>query len=188
MESFDFFTSEYRKICERTRVGEAASSYPDSARMPVAERLVRCFWFDQNLTTDDLRTVDGRKLRVISPGWWNLEAGPDFRNAVIRLANEQIIKGDVEIHVDASGWKAHGHHTDHNYDNVVLHVVLRNDQERETVQNAAGSLKPSIPKIIPKTPNAPPVRAAQQYAKKPPTDAGSDCSSITPETSARSRA
>lgn len=112
--------------------------------MPVRERLVRCFWFDQNFRTEDLRVDDGRKLRVLSPGWWNLEAGPDFRNAVIRFANEPIIKGDIELHVEASGWKAHGHHCDPAYNGVILHVVLRNDTGEQTVTTADGCAVPQF--------------------------------------------
>ncbi|NQT21177.1 MAG: DUF2851 family protein [Planctomycetes bacterium] len=140
-----FFSDEYLRICERTAVGESRAGYPESARMPVRERLVRCFWFDQDFATDDLRTADGRKLRVLSPGWWNLEAGPDFRNAVVRLANEPIVKGDVELHVDASAWYGHGHHEDPAYNSVILHVALRNDSGEPAVCNAAGQ---NVPQFI----------------------------------------
>jgi len=139
-----FFTDEYLKLCESPGIGEAKASYPESARMPVRERLVRCFWFDQNFSTADLRVCDGRKLRVLSPGWWNLEAGPDFRSAVIRLANEPIVKGDVELHVDASAWYSHGHHQDPTYDSVILHVALRNDTGKESIRNAAGRTVPQF--------------------------------------------
>ena len=141
----NLFSDEYLRICERTGVGEAKADYPESARMPVRERLVRCFWFDQHFATDDLRSADGRKLRVLSPGWWNLEAGPDFRNAVIRLANEPILKGDVELHVDASAWYSHGHHQDPAYNSVILHVALRNDSGETTIRNAAGQ---DVPQFI----------------------------------------
>jgi len=144
MASSAFFTSEYTRLCERSGVGEPPSAYPESARMPVRERLVRCFWFDQNFRTDELRVEDGRKLRVLSPGWWNLEAGPDFRNAVIRLANEATCKGDVELHVDASAWKAHGHHRDPAYNSVILHVALRNDTGDQAVAAADGHLVPQF--------------------------------------------
>ena len=140
-----FFSAEYLRLCETAGVGEPGAAYPQSARMPVRERLVRCFWFDQNLTTDDLRTEDGRKLRVISPGWWNLESGPDFRNAVIRLANEPIVKGDVELHVDAADWYNHGHHNDPAYNAVILHVALRNDRGEPTVKTASGR---EIPQLV----------------------------------------
>jgi len=144
MDTGSIFSDEYAKLCQSSGVGEAKAGYPESARMPVRERLVRCFWFDQNFATTDLRAADGRKLRVLSPGWWNLEAGPDFRSAVIRLANEPIVKGDVELHVDASAWYSHGHHQDPSYDSVILHVALRNDGGEQTVRNAAGEAVPQF--------------------------------------------
>ena len=144
MDEGRFFSTQYLKLCEGSDIGEPQAAYPEPARLPVRERLVRCFWFDQNLTTDELRTEDGRKLRVLSLGWWNLEAGPDFRNAVIRLANEPILKGDVELHVDAADWYSHGHHQDPAYESVILHVALRNERGDATVRTAGGRDVPQL--------------------------------------------
>jgi len=110
----------------------------------VRERIVRCIWFDQSLATDRLRTDDARKLRVLSPGWWNLEAGPDFRNAALRFGSSAVVKGDVEVHLHASAWRAHGHHRDPSYNGVVLHVALWNDAGSTTATTAAGR---SIPQL-----------------------------------------
>ena len=143
--STDETSSAYRRIVERVRkLREPAVPYPDSPRMAIRERLVRCFWFDQNLTTDDLRADGGQKLRVLSPGWWNLEAGPDFKNAVIRLGRGEIVKGDVEVHIYSSGWKAHGHHEDPNYNSVILHVVMWDDIDSSTVLTADGIELPQL--------------------------------------------
>ncbi len=35
-----------------------------------------------------------------------------------------MLRGDVEIHLRKSGWEAHGHDEDSNYNRVVLHVIL----------------------------------------------------------------
>lgn len=68
----------------------------------------------------------GRKLRVISRGTWNHDAGPDFLNAKIEI-DGRIITGHVEIHSRTSYWAAHGHQKDPFYEQVVLHVVAVND-------------------------------------------------------------
>jgi len=94
------------------------------APVPVSERLAQAIWFDQRLQRDKLQTTDGRRVRVVSPGWWNLEAGPDFRRAVIAFDAAAPQLGDVEVHLRAEEWRQHGHDGDPLYNNVVLHVAL----------------------------------------------------------------
>ncbi|HMI60889.1 MAG TPA: DUF2851 family protein, partial [Puia sp.] len=65
-------------------------------------------------------------LRILSPGELNTDAGPDFRNARIRL-NDKLQEGPVELHIKASDWDRHGHARDPNYRGVILHVVWEND-------------------------------------------------------------
>ncbi|MCP3968630.1 MAG: DUF2851 family protein [Lentisphaerae bacterium] len=69
---------------------------------------------------------DNFAIEVRSPGRWNNEAGPDFKNASLVIDGKPVT-GDVEIHLKASDWFAHNHHNDQNYDRVVLHVVAKND-------------------------------------------------------------
>ena len=92
--------------------------------LPIHERLVQCIWYDQRLRLEALRTVDDQRVEVIFPGWWNLEAGPDFRNATLKIGDEPERQGDIEIHLRAEDWAHHGHDHDPRYDNVILHVVL----------------------------------------------------------------
>ena len=70
--------------------------------------------------------LNGVSLRVLSPGRWNRMPGPDFRNAKLEL-NGTALRGDVEVHGKTSDWIAHGHGGDPAYDNVILHVVRRDD-------------------------------------------------------------
>jgi hypothetical protein len=69
-----------------------------------------------------LSSVDGVSIRVVTPGVWNKEEGPDFKNAVINI-DGFIKKGDVELHLVSDAWEKHGHQNDKNYSNVILHVV-----------------------------------------------------------------
>ena len=96
-------------------------------------------WEQRLLRGDKLRTVDGRKVRVIDPGKVNTDAGPDFFNAKIKI-DDELWAGDVEMHVRASDWFRHGHQNDTAYDSVVLHVVHRDDM---AVQ------RPSTNEVIP---------------------------------------
>ena len=90
---------------------------------PPPERLLQSIWFQQRLCRDQLRTLDGRALRVLHPGHWNHEAGPDFREAVLQFDGEPPLTADVEIDLLPSGWHGHGHDRNPHYRRVALHVV-----------------------------------------------------------------
>ncbi|MCM1522744.1 MAG: DUF2851 family protein [Muribaculaceae bacterium] len=90
------------------------------------ERLMQYVWKHRLLLHTDLVTVDGRRVSVLDPGVHNLDAGPDFFNAKVRIG-DSVWAGDVEIHVRASDWHRHGHDGNPAYDSVVLHVVDRDD-------------------------------------------------------------
>jgi hypothetical protein len=87
------------------------------------ERLLQAIWFHQRLRREQLRGADGHALRVLHPGFWNREAGPDFRGAVVQFDGEAARSGDVEIDVATAGWHGHGHDRNPAFANVILHVV-----------------------------------------------------------------
>lgn len=93
----------------------------------MTEDFLHYLWKFQLFTTPQLRTVDGEPLTVVKPGTHNTNAGPDFLHAHLKLGDREWV-GNVEIHINASDWWKHKHHEDENYDNVILHVVLTNDQ------------------------------------------------------------
>ena len=76
----------------------------------------------------DLRPIvtgaDGARYEIVFPGIRNDGPGPDFKGAVFRRG-DRTIAGDVELHLDPSGWRAHRHHLDPAYRGVALQVVLR---------------------------------------------------------------
>ena len=91
---------------------------------PITERHVQALWYDGSLRPSNLRTWNGTPVRVVDPGAWNLEAGPDFRRAVIEVGRERArLVGDVEIHMRPSDWVAHRHASDPAYSDVVAHVT-----------------------------------------------------------------
>jgi hypothetical protein len=75
-------------------------------------------------------TPTKQTLKILSPGTWNFEAGPDFKNAQIKL-DDKILTGPIEIHTRTSDWYAHGHQYDPAYQQVILHVTAINDLEQE---------------------------------------------------------
>ncbi len=97
---------------------------------PVPERLLQIVWHHQRLLRDQLKTLDGKTVRVLHPGFWNHEAGPDFRGAVLQIGEDHAKSGDVEIDLRSEGWRDHGHDKNPNFANVLLHVVWETDDTR----------------------------------------------------------
>ncbi|MBI4623633.1 MAG: DUF2851 family protein [Verrucomicrobia bacterium] len=102
------------------------------------EKLLQKIWLRGDFDRSAALTSDGRRLRVLHPGKWNLLGGPDFQGARLRLGEGPEITGDVEVHLHAADWDAHGHARDRTYDRVVLHVVLFPPDERRTTRGADG--------------------------------------------------
>lgn len=84
------------------------------------EELQACW--HTNPFPERMKTLEGHRIRIVSPGWWNRLQGPDFQNAQVEF-NGNVCTGDVEIHLAASDWYAHGHHEDPAYNGVMLHVI-----------------------------------------------------------------
>lgn len=87
------------------------------------EKLFQRIWARREFDPRDARTADGRRLKVIHPGLWNHLGGPDFCGARLEIEGE-LLTGDVELHLRARDWVAHGHASDPAYAKVILHVVL----------------------------------------------------------------
>lgn len=62
-------------------------------------------------------------VRVIYPGEFNINEGPDFQNAKLIIQGKEVV-GDMEFHINSLDWLKHRHHLDEKYNRVVLHIVL----------------------------------------------------------------
>ncbi|MFA9391227.1 MAG: DUF2851 family protein [Prolixibacteraceae bacterium] len=92
------------------------------------EEFLQYSWKYQLFQKENLETTSGERIRVINPGRWNLDSGPDFFNASIKIG-DTLWAGNVEVHTKSSDWMKHNHHTNDAYNNVILHVVEMADQE-----------------------------------------------------------
>lgn len=90
------------------------------------EELLQYLWKIRMAQYNNLYTTDGRELHIINPGCMHQDAGPDFKQAIIRV-DDMIWAGDVEIHINSSDWYKHHHHQDDKYLSVILHVVYKHD-------------------------------------------------------------
>jgi len=112
----DFYAQWRAQNESRLLLRERGGSHPP-------ERVLQSVWHHQRLQREQLRTVDGRPVRVLHPGFWNHEAGPDFRGAVVQIGQEAARSGDIEIDWERQNWRAHNHHDNPAFANVILHVV-----------------------------------------------------------------
>ncbi|MGE9297052.1 MAG: DUF2851 family protein [Puniceicoccales bacterium] len=92
----------------------------------ISERVIQRIWLRQDFSKERLVTTSGKPVRVRRAGKWNLQEGPDFRDATLEIGGERV-DGDVEIHFYPGDWFAHGHETDSGFDKVALHVVVFDD-------------------------------------------------------------
>lgn len=94
-------------------------------RFPWSERHLQCVWFDPVLRPAGLVTSEGESVEVEDPGQWNLDAGPDFIGAALRVGEgRRRVCGDIEIHTHPQAWRTHGHAGDPRYERVCAHVTF----------------------------------------------------------------
>jgi Protein of unknown function (DUF2851) len=110
----------------------------------LTEALLFRLWAGQRFPASALATTEGTPLRVLQPGRPGRGAGPDFRDAIIAPPRGRLLRGDVELHVRAPDFVAHGHANDPRYNNVVLHVVYDSAGRRSTTL-ASGRDVPIVP-------------------------------------------
>ena len=95
------------------------------------EEFLHWLWKNRFFDTGRLCDREAGPIEVINPGEYNRDSGPDFFNTRLMIEGT-LWAGNTEIHINASDWYKHGHHTDHAYDNVILHLVHNNDTEAFT--------------------------------------------------------
>ncbi len=106
---------KWRKQAHPTVFREGTSAPP--------EQLLQAIWQHQRIRRGDLRATDGRRAVILHPGFLNLEAGPDFRRALVQVGNAKPFECDVEVDVLSAGWRQHGHDANPAFGSVGLHVV-----------------------------------------------------------------
>lgn len=126
-------TTLYSALTSNPPLAVAESTRPYSL---FTERHLQAVWFEQKYFKN-LQTIDQKEIIVISPGIWNLGAGPDFQRAHLVIDGVEMF-GDVELHLTPEDWYHHGHQNDSRYSNVVLHLSLWPFKQQSTLCNPAG--------------------------------------------------
>ncbi len=109
----------------------------------IAESFLYHIWDGGHLKQEMLRTTDGKRVEIISKGKWNVDAGPDFREVILKI-DGHLQRGDVEIHTQEGDWFAHKHQKDPNYENVILHAVLWESKEPKPTVTKSGRVIPTL--------------------------------------------
>ena len=111
--------TEVERLSKRFR--EIDETYnPDLDK--IDEAFVQKLWHERRFFDTNMESIDRRAIRVLKPGVWNHNEGPDFMHAEIEIDGKLHV-GDVEIHVRSSEWYAHKHHLNSRYNRVILHAV-----------------------------------------------------------------
>ena len=119
-------------------VGAAATAWRPVAEgkgQKIPERLLAKLWKEKAARQTGLRTEAGKRVRVVYPGRSGTSAGPDFRDALLEVEGQGLVRGDVELHIKQSDWNSHGHGGDPNYNGVVFHGALQVDSEATRLQS-----------------------------------------------------
>lgn len=114
----------------------------------LTERVVQKIWLRQDFETAAMRTESGMPLRVIDPGRWNLQGGPDFKEARLEIAGQPVV-GDVEVHFNVADWWAHAHAENANFDRVALHVVLSTNERGGPPAETSRGGAPEVLHLLP---------------------------------------
>jgi Protein of unknown function (DUF2851) len=111
---------------QNVRVRERGLFFP--LRIP-SELELQARWFAGDFGKHFV-TPAGDKIDIVQFGTWNREAGPDFRDAAIRVNGSEPMRGCIEIDLVDRNWETHGHATNPAFEETVLHVFI-DKSERE---------------------------------------------------------
>ena len=107
-------------VCEDADRGDSASG---RAGGRVDELELQARWFAGEFGRR-FSTPSGESVEIVQFGHWNRAAGPDFTECVVRVGARRL-NGPIEIDLDARDWEHHGHGSNSAFDDVVLHLFLR---------------------------------------------------------------
>lgn len=113
------------------------------------EKALHAFWKHSNYFSHTIQSDQGHRIEVVQRGKYNVDAGPDFIDAVLKI-DGRLVEGDVEIHLNARDWLAHGHDRDPAYNRVILHLALDSSPGPATLlcENGRRLLQHYIPEAV----------------------------------------
>ncbi len=111
------------------------------------EKLLQFIWKYNLYRPTGLTTTDGEPVSILHGGTINTNAGPDFSEARIKIADTMLV-GNIELHVRTSDWLRHRHQHNPAFSNVILHVVYEHDMKEWPGNIPVLALEPYIPEFV----------------------------------------
>lgn len=108
----------------------------------MTELFLYYIWQFQYFNKQNLQTVAGETLNILRTGLQNTDAGADFQQAQVEI-HGKFWAGSIEIHLTNADWNLHKHHTNKQYNNVILHVVW-NHETNKIAYREDGSMIPTL--------------------------------------------
>lgn len=103
----------------------------------IQEKTLHNIWIKQDFS-DELVAPTGDTITILNTGEYNTDSvGPDFKHARIKIGNLTFV-GDIEIDLDYSDWKNHGHNINKHYNKTILHLCYTNNQRQNYVYTVEG--------------------------------------------------
>jgi len=109
----------------------------------LSELELQARWFAGDFGRQFTSTA-GDKIEIVQFGIWNREAGPDFRDAVVRANESEPVRGCIEIDLVDRNWETHGHSTNPAFDEAVLHVFIEKSAREFFTRTATNRNVPQI--------------------------------------------
>lgn len=140
----------YAELRAGARVHERALFPPTRTR---SELELQARWFAGDFGRQ-FHSVAGDAVQIVQFGTWNRAVGPDFRDAVIRLNNNDPVRGTIEFDLADRSWETHGHSTNPDFDDTVLHVFVHQSERVFFTRTISNRNVPQVqvdPKTLPES-------------------------------------
>lgn len=96
-------------------------------KLNLNENFISRIW-EESSYYSDLKTTEGEKVVVVNYGKKNNDAGPDYKDAKVKIGNV-VYSGSIEIHRSLKEWHEHNHKRDNKYNELILQVVLYSSED-----------------------------------------------------------
>jgi hypothetical protein len=128
-------------------IAERPPKYSGHDRGAIPEKLLARLWRQRAARQEGFRTAAGLLVRVVYPGREG-GPGPDFKDAILEMEGQGLVRGDVELHVRQRDWSSHGHTQDPNYNGVVLHAALEVESDSTGLHSGGNAPVVSLASLL----------------------------------------